>query len=42
VIQARDGSEDSIDCGPGEDTAVVDDAEDGVIDCERVLMPQTS
>ena len=39
VIQARDGSADEINCGDGEDTAVVDEVEDGVIDCEEVIEP---
>jgi Ca2+-binding RTX toxin-like protein len=38
-IQARDGEVDYIDCGPGADTAIVDRAEDGVYDCERVAVP---
>lgn len=39
VIDARDGNQDTIDCGPGKDTAIVDDAEDGVFDCERIRFP---
>jgi hypothetical protein len=35
VIDARNGVEDSIDCGPGDDTA----REDGVLDCENVQSP---
>jgi Ca2+-binding RTX toxin-like protein len=41
-IQARDRHLDAIDCGPGRhDTAIVDRAEDGVFDCERVIAPKT-
>src|SRR2546422_265359 len=40
-IRARDNHLDQIDCGPGIDQAVVDRAEDGVFDCERVIVPQT-
>jgi hypothetical protein len=39
VIDARDGTEDEINCGDGEDTAIVDGAEEGVIDCEEVIEP---
>lgn len=38
-IDARDGDQDSIDCGPGEDTVLVDTVEDGVVDCENVTGP---
>ena len=39
-ILARDGTDDSIDCGPGaHDVAVVDRSEDGVYDCEKVKVP---
>ena len=38
-IDARDNAEDTIDCGPGEDTVIVDLAEDGVTDCETVVVP---
>jgi len=38
-IKARDQHVDQIDCGPGSDTAIVDRAEDGVFDCERVVVP---
>jgi Ca2+-binding RTX toxin-like protein len=38
-IKARDNHVDQIDCGPGSDTAIVDRAEDGVFDCERVVVP---
>ena len=38
-IDARDGAEDTIDCGPGEDTVLVDVSEDGVTDCETVVFP---
>ena len=40
MIRADDQTEDSIDCGPGEDTAYVDEAEDGVLDCEKLVMPE--
>jgi large repetitive protein len=39
VIDARNGQLDEIDCGAGFDTVYVDRAEDGVIDCERVIAP---
>jgi hypothetical protein len=35
TVEARDGEKDSIDCGPGTDTAVVD-AVDVVANCETV------
>jgi len=38
-IDARDGFEDTIDCGDGEDTVLVDEVEDGVINCENVISP---
>jgi hypothetical protein len=38
VISARDGENDSIDCGPGHDRALVDRG-DRVRRCERVLRP---
>ena len=38
-IYARDGHPDSINCGAGNDLAVVDDVEDGVYDCETVKEP---
>ena len=38
-ILARDGSEDEINCGDGDDVAVVDLAEEGVLDCETVFEP---
>ena len=38
-ISARDGVADEINCGGGYDTAVVDVAEDGVYNCERILEP---
>jgi Ca2+-binding RTX toxin-like protein len=38
-IDARDGGQDSISCGAGRDVAIVDAAEDGVYDCERVKEP---
>ena len=39
VIDARDGSPDLIDCGPGFDRAIVGVIEDGVFDCEQVDTP---
>jgi Ca2+-binding RTX toxin-like protein len=39
VIDARNGKPDQIDCGAGNDTVYVDRAEDGVIDCEKVVTP---
>jgi Ca2+-binding RTX toxin-like protein len=39
LIDARRGDEDLVDCGPGKDVVVVDDAEDGVFDCETVQYP---
>jgi Ca2+-binding RTX toxin-like protein len=38
-ISARDGVPDEINCGGGVDTAIVDAAEDGVYNCERVYGP---
>jgi hypothetical protein len=38
-IEARDGAEDTINCGPGYDVAVVDAVEEGVYDCEEVIEP---
>ena len=38
-IEARDGEPDTINCGPGEDVAVVDEEEEGVFDCEEVVLP---
>ena len=38
-IFARDGKADLIDCGGGFDVAVVDRAEDGVYNCERLREP---
>jgi Ca2+-binding RTX toxin-like protein len=38
-ISARDGTADEINCGGGNDTAIVDAVEDGVYNCERVLEP---
>jgi Ca2+-binding RTX toxin-like protein len=40
-IEARDGETDTIDCGPGQDVAVVDAAEEGVYDCETVVYPES-
>jgi len=42
VIHARDGFRDVINCGPGNDVAIVDRSEDGVFDCERIKLPQAS
>lgn len=39
VLRARDGSVDHINCGGGRDTAYVDEEEDGVYNCERVVQP---
>jgi len=39
LVKARDGERDMILCGDGNDTAVVDDVEDGVFDCEEVIEP---
>lgn len=38
-IFARDGGNDEINCGAGEDVAIVDATEDAVIDCEVVREP---
>jgi Ca2+-binding RTX toxin-like protein len=39
-IDARDGGQDEINCGAGgNDLAIVDAAEDGVYDCEKVREP---
>jgi len=38
-IYARDGGNDEINCGAGNDVAIVDATEDGVIDCEVVQTP---
>jgi Ca2+-binding RTX toxin-like protein len=40
LIKARDRRQDTIDCGPGNDVAVVDRAENGVYDCEHVRFPK--
>ena len=42
VIDARDGSEDEINCGDGDDTAIVDSSEEGVLDCETLIEPNPS
>jgi Ca2+-binding RTX toxin-like protein len=42
VIRARDRHQDTVDCGPGKDVAVVDRAENGVYDCEHVRFPKPS
>jgi hypothetical protein len=42
TIHARDRHQDAIDCGPGNDTAVVDRAENGVYDCEHIRYPTPS
>jgi Ca2+-binding RTX toxin-like protein len=39
VIDARDGGKDAINCGVGNDVAIVDASEDGVYDCEEVREP---
>lgn len=38
-IAARDGTPDEINCGGGDDTAVIDAEEDGIYDCEQVIEP---
>ena len=38
-IDARDGGRDEINCGDGNDLAIVDAVEDGVYDCEVVREP---
>ena len=38
-ISARDGVADEINCGGGEDTAIVDAAEDGIYNSESVVEP---
>ena len=38
-FEARDGELDTINCGPGEDVAVVDAEEEGIYDCETVIEP---
>ena len=35
-IHVRDGKPDQIDCGPGEDTVLADEVEEGVFNCENV------
>jgi RTX calcium-binding nonapeptide repeat (4 copies) len=39
-IDARDGGNDEINCGAGNDVAIVDGTEDGVYDCEVVREPK--
>jgi Ca2+-binding RTX toxin-like protein len=39
VINARNGQLDEIDCGAGVDKVIVDAAENGVFDCEKVVEP---
>ena len=39
VIYARNGAQDTIDCGDGVDTVYVDATEDGVFNCENVIRP---
>ena len=39
TIEARDGGNDEINCGDGNDVAIVDATEDGVYDCEVVREP---
>lgn len=38
-IHARDGGNDEINCGAGNDIAIVDASEDGIYDCEVVREP---
>ncbi len=38
-IEARDGGNDEISCGAGNDVAIVDASEDGIYDCEKVKEP---
>lgn len=38
-IMARDGGNDEINCGAGNDVAIVDSSEDGVYNCETVKEP---
>jgi Ca2+-binding RTX toxin-like protein len=38
-IAARDGTPDEINCGGGDDLAIVDATEDGIYNCERVIEP---
>jgi hypothetical protein len=40
VIRARDNEPDEIDCGDGNDKAIVDLEEDGVFDCETLAEPE--
>jgi hypothetical protein len=42
LIRARDGTEDEINCGDGDDIAVVDESEEGVLDCESLIEPSTT
>jgi len=35
-VHVRDGQPDLINCGPGEDTVLVDQVEEGIFDCEHV------
>ena len=39
TINARDGGPDTIYCGAGDDTVIVDRSEDGIYDCEHVITP---
>jgi hypothetical protein len=39
TLQARDGARDYVDCGPGHDTAVVDNVDVVARNCETVLRP---
>jgi Ca2+-binding RTX toxin-like protein len=39
VIDARNGQQDTIDCGDGVDTVIVDSQENGVFNCENVVYP---
>ena len=35
-IHARDGKPDQVDCGPGKDTVLADEVEEGMFNCEKV------
>ncbi len=41
-IQARDGERDTVDCGPGKDTAIVDRIDRVSKNCESVIKPSAS
>ena len=42
VVYSQNGRGDQIDCGDGVDTAVLDETEDGVFDCEELRFPPES